>query len=196
MADEHRRASIVLSHSDAHVSDLRPSRKHPAVLRYKADTLELLGTANTQLSDGWGLTTRGSRNRLLATDGSAQVSTLDARTLRTVSAVTVRDAGRDVRLLNELEFIGGEVWANIWLTDCIARVDPKTGRLNGWLLMHGLRGSDVRSPGEDVLNGIAWDGGADGGRLFVTGKLWPKLYEIRVVETTGELDTARQACIR
>ena len=172
------------------------------VLRYNATSLALLGTAATQLSDGWGLASSVPPGddvaRLWATDGSSTLSSLDPVTLRTVASVTVTDGARPVRLLNELEVVGGAVWANIWLTDCIAMVDGLTGRVTGYLLMHGLRGSG-QTQGEDVLNGIAWDGGRD--RLFVTGKYWAHLYEVTIHPLlTGRpaehLARARTACVR
>jgi glutamine cyclotransferase len=93
--------------------------------------------------------------------------------------VTVRDAGQPVMRLNELEVIRGEIWANVWQTDLIARIDPQDGRVVGWIDLSGLLSpSDITAP-VDVLNGIAYD--AAGDRIFVTGKLWPKLFQIEVV---------------
>jgi glutamine cyclotransferase len=169
------------------------------VLRYNAATLALLGTAATQLKDGWGLASSGPGDgRLWATDGSATLSSLHPKTLRTVASVPVTDGGTPVRLLNELEVVGSAVWANIWLTDCIALIDGPSGHVSGYLLMHGLRGSSHQQ-GEDVLNGIAWD--ADGDRIFVTGKYWNHLYEVTIQPllggTPGErLARARAACVR
>jgi glutaminyl-peptide cyclotransferase len=81
--------------------------------------------------------------------------------------------------LNELEFIRGEVYANIWLTDDIVRIDPATGGVRGWIDLSGILPDELRTPTTDVLNGIAYD--IEGDRLFVTGKNWPMLYEIRLV---------------
>jgi glutamine cyclotransferase len=110
-------------------------------------------------------------------DGTANLRFLDPLTFREVKRIAVMEAGLPLDRLNELEFINGEVWANVWYTDFIVRIDPASGQVVGKLDLSGLyqsRGID------DVLNGIAWD--AEGQRLFVTGKLWPALYEVRVVE--------------
>ena len=93
--------------------------------------------------------------------------------------VTVTDEkGAPVKDLNELEFVKGEVWANVWTTDFIARIDPASGRVTGWIDLSGLL-DPHDAAGVDVLNGIAYD--AAGDRLFVTGKLWPKVFEVRLV---------------
>lgn len=125
--------------------------------------------------EGWGLTYDGSR--LIMSDGSETLRFLDPATLKQVGRLTVRDAGRPVEYLNELEIVRGEIFANVWQTDRIARISPKTGAVTGWIDLAGLL--DPRdAQGADVLNGIAYDAGKD--RLFVTGKLWPKLFEIRL----------------
>ena len=92
--------------------------------------------------------------------------------------MTVRDAGVPIDQLNELEFVRGEVWANVWHTNRIARIEPQTGRVVGWIDLSGLM-STYRLEAEAVLNGIAYDAATQ--RLFVTGKLWPRLFEIQVV---------------
>jgi glutamine cyclotransferase len=103
---------------------------------------------------------------------------LDPETFKEVGRVVVRDRGRPVQHVNELEFIHGEVWANIWQTNRLARINPKTGDVVAWVDLTGLLPrTDVLDPGA-VLNGIAYDAPTD--RIFVTGKLWPKLFEIRV----------------
>lgn len=158
---------------------------------YSAQTLAEVGAAATQLPDGWGVTDGLRDGQLIASDGSATLSTLDASTLATLSAVTVSDGGRPVARLNELELVRGEVWANVWLTDCIARIDPASGALRGWVLMHGVRGAEEAG---DVLNGIAWD--AAGERLLVTGKYWRRLFHIELVESDVSLAEARRRCIR
>ena len=94
----------------------------------------------------------------------------------------VKDAGVPVKDLNELEFVKGEILANIWRTDRVARISPKTGQVTGWIDLAGLLDPHDRA-GKDVLNGIAYDAAAD--RLFVTGKLWPKLFEVRIVPPGG-----------
>lgn len=124
-------------------------------------------------TEGWGLTHDGAH--LIMSDGSATLRFLDPRTFQAQREVLVTDGGRPVGLLNELEYVNGEVFANVWQTDWIARIDPQTGRVLGWIDLSGLLAPEERQ-GADVLNGIAYD--AQNGRLFVTGKLWPKLFEI------------------
>jgi glutamine cyclotransferase len=92
--------------------------------------------------------------------------------------IAVTDQGQPVSKLNELEWVKGEIWANVWESDQIARIDPATGRVTGWLNLTGLLPASDRHGKEDVLNGIAYD--AAGDRIFVTGKLWSKLYEIKL----------------
>ncbi len=126
--------------------------------------------------EGWALTTDGKS--LIFSDGSSSLKFLDPATFKEVRRITVTDAGKPVDQLNELEYIKGEIWANIWQANRIARIDPKTGRVNSWIDMNGLL-SIMESVGVDVLNGIAYDAKAD--RIFVTGKFWPKVFEITVV---------------
>lgn len=130
----------------------------------------------TYTGEGWGLTYDGTR--LIMSDGSDTLRFLDPKTFKETGRVQVKDGDRPVTQLNELEFIKGEVFANVWGTDRIARISPDTGRVTGWIDLRGLLGpQDAKNV--DVLNGIAYDAAAD--RLFVTGKWWPKLFEIRVV---------------
>jgi glutamine cyclotransferase len=127
--------------------------------------------------EGWGITT--DDQRLLMSDGSATLRVLDPTTFRVLDTLTVRSAGAPVRWLNELEYVEGEIYANVYGSDRIARISPKTGDVLGWIDLAGLlQGPQPLTP-EAVLNGIAYD--PEGKRLFVTGKLWPKLFEIRVV---------------
>jgi glutamine cyclotransferase len=133
----------------------------------------------TYAGEGWGLTQDG--RRLIMSDGTAALRFLDPVTRRESGRVTVTAAGRPVEHLNELEFIKGEVWANVWLTNRIAIIQPSTGRVRAWLDLSGLL-PPVNS-GHDVLNGIAYD--AAGDRVFVTGKLWPRLFEIRLRQGSG-----------
>ncbi|MCU0502831.1 MAG: glutaminyl-peptide cyclotransferase [Anaerolineae bacterium] len=126
----------------------------------------------TYTTEGWGLTYDGQR--LIMSDGSNTLYFRDPVTFEETGRVQVFDGATPVTLLNELEFIGGEVYANVWQTDRIARIEPQTGRVTAWIDLTGLR-----PPQTDVLNGIAYDAGQD--RLFVTGKLWPYLYEIALV---------------
>jgi glutamine cyclotransferase len=127
--------------------------------------------------EGWGLT--HDDTRLIMSDGTAQLRFLDPATLKESGRITVRDANGPVEHLNELEFVKGEIYANIWQTDRIARISPKDGRVTGWIDLSGLL-SPAEHSGVDVLNGIAYD--AAGDRLFVTGKLWPRVFEIRTVK--------------
>ncbi|MCB9544163.1 MAG: glutaminyl-peptide cyclotransferase [Myxococcales bacterium] len=125
--------------------------------------------------EGWGLAFDGAR--LVMSDGTARLRFLDPDSYAEIGDVTVRDAGRPVERLNELEVIDGEVFANVWFTDRIARIDPRDGRVAGWIDLSAIRPPEVR--GDDVLNGIAWD--AAGRRLLVTGKRWPVIYAVRLV---------------
>jgi glutamine cyclotransferase len=128
--------------------------------------------------EGWGLTHDGQS--LIMSDGTNQIRFLDPATLQTTRTVSVYDAlGAPVEKLNELEYIDGEIYANIWQTDRIVRIEPRSGKILGWIDLTGLLQTKDRSGEEDVLNGIAYD--PAGKRLFVTGKLWPKLFEIEIV---------------
>lgn len=126
--------------------------------------------------EGWGLA--AGPDSLILSDGTADLRFLDPETFREIRRVTVRDGGVPIDQLNELEFVRGEVWANVWHTDRIARIDRRTGRVAGWIDLSGLM-SMYRLDAESVLNGIAYDPASQ--RLFVTGKMWPKLFEIQVV---------------
>lgn len=158
----------------------------------------------TYAGEGWGLTCDGSR--LILSDGTAKLRWLDTRTFRIVRELVVTHQGRPLGHLNELEYVRGEIFANVWQTDRIARISPETGAVTGWIDLGGLSsemGTDtkfvpisdksvpvavagsetgpVSAPPEiDVLNGIAYDERGD--RLFVTGKHWPKLFEIRLMQ--------------
>jgi glutamine cyclotransferase len=126
--------------------------------------------------EGWGLTTDG--NRLVMSDGTATIRFLDPATFRETGRIQVTDRGRPVIYLNELEMVKGEIFANIWQTDRIARINPQTGQVVGWIDLSGLLDQRELQFGA-VLNGIAYDARAD--RLFVTGKLWPRLFEIKLL---------------
>ncbi|WP_027877006.1 glutaminyl-peptide cyclotransferase [Meiothermus cerbereus] len=133
----------------------------------------------TYQTEGWGLTHDGQR--LIMSDGSAQLFFLNPRTLRPERTLTVRAGGQPVTRLNELEYIQGRIWANIWMTHRIAIINPQSGNVEAWLDLTGLSLlAQARNPNPDaVLNGIAYD--SQNQRIFVTGKLWPFLFEIEVV---------------
>lgn len=130
--------------------------------------------------EGWGLTHDGAH--LIMSDGSASLRYLDPATLQETRRLRVRDQDGPVEQLNELEYVRGEIYANVWQTERIARISPKDGRVTGWIDLSGLL-SPMERGGADVLNGIAYDAAAD--RLFVTGKWWPRLFEIKVVPRGG-----------
>jgi glutamine cyclotransferase len=125
--------------------------------------------------EGWGITHDGKE--LIVSDGTAMLRFLDPATLEETHRVAVTEDGVPVTKLNELEYIDGEVWANVWYTNYIVRIDPATGKVLSKLDLAMLH---PQNSDDDVLNGIAWDSEAK--RLFVTGKLWPRLYEIHVSE--------------
>ncbi len=128
--------------------------------------------------EGWGLTHDGTN--LIMSDGSDELRILDPTTFKEQRRVKVTAVGKPVPQLNELEYVKGEIFANVWQTDYVARIDPKTGIVGGWIDLRGLLSPRERAT-TDVLNGIAYDAAAD--RLFVTGKLWPKLFEIVLKRT-------------
>jgi glutamine cyclotransferase len=128
-------------------------------------------------TEGWGLTHDGER--LIMSDGTPTLHFLDPETLEEIGRIEVYDQDSPVPKLNELEYIQGEIYANVWQTDRIARIDPHTGQVVGWIDLSGLLSPEDYSQPLDVLNGIAYDSKND--RLFVTGKLWPKLFEIELV---------------
>ena len=128
--------------------------------------------------EGWGITYDGER--FVMSDGSSTLYFRDKVTFEELGRVIVRDEDSQVRYLNELEFVKGEIYANIWQEDRIARIDPASGRVTAWIDLEGLLQPESARTGADVLNGIAWDAVSD--RLYVTGKYWPSLYEIRLVE--------------
>jgi len=117
-------------------------------------------------------------------DGTAELRFWDPETLKETGRITVTADGRPVTELNELEWVKGEIYANVYQTDRIARIDPATGKVVGWIDASGLLTSADRNDQTDVLNGIAYD--AKGDRLFVTGKRWPKLFEIKLLKRTAQ----------
>jgi len=125
--------------------------------------------------EGWGITHDGKR--IIMSDGTSVLHVLDPKDFHETAIIRVYDERGPVTGLNELEYVQGAIFANVWPTDNIAVIDPGTGRVKAWVDLRGLLAKSD-SPGVDVLNGIAYD--ARGDRLFVTGKLWPKLFEIRL----------------
>lgn len=145
---------------------------------YERATFNLISKIYYQ-TQGWGLTTVG--DRIAMSDGSNIIYFYEPELFTVESRIEVYDNEKAVDQLNELEYINGEIWANIWMTDLIARIDPITGKVNSYIDLSMIFPDSKRTEvNADVLNGIAYD--ASGNRIFVTGKRWPKLYEIRVVE--------------
>ena len=143
---------------------------------YDKKTFQLLGGFNYP-TDGWGITHDG--NRLIMSDGTSTLRLLDPQTFKEVARIEVHSTDGPVTRLNELEYVKGEIYANVWRTDRIARISPQTGKVLGWIELGGLLSPEDRGRRIDVLNGIAYDAKND--RLFVTGKLWPKLFEIELI---------------
>jgi len=141
---------------------------------YDRRTLERKGSF-AYSGEGWGITTDGSR--LITSDGSAVLRFFDPVLLKETGRLTVHASTVAVTNLNELEYVRGEILANIWQTQMIARIDPKTGQIRGWIDLTGI----IDDHDVGVMNGIAYDSATD--RLFVTGKLWPKLFEIKIDAT-------------
>ena len=147
---------------------------------YRQPTFQRLRNFN-YAGEGWGLANDGQQ--IYMSDGTAQIRCWDPVNLQEKRRFTVRDHGQPVMNLNELEFVRGELYANVWQTDRIARISPADGRVLGWIDLAGLLSEADRAESVDVLNGIAYD--VLGDRLFVTGKLWPKLFEIKLVPKAG-----------
>ena len=144
---------------------------------YDIDTFGLQRTI-TYSGQGWGLTS--DNTSFILSDGSATLRFLDPQTFREVRRVRVTDAGLPVNHLNELEYIRGEIFANIWMENRIARIDPQSGNVISWINLNSLVPPEHRNSTEAVLNGIAYDASMD--RIFVTGKRWPRLYELDIIE--------------
>jgi glutamine cyclotransferase len=142
---------------------------------YDRATLQLRRTLPLA-GEGWGLTQDAAA--LIVSDGTHVLRFLDPETLKEVRRIAVTDVGAPVTQLNELEYVRGEIYANVWHSDRIAVISPESGHVTAWIDLKGLITTGYRLDPEAVLNGIAYD--SDGDRLFVTGKLWPRLFEIRV----------------
>lgn len=143
---------------------------------YDINSFERIGEFSYP-GEGWALTR--DDKRIMMSDGTSFIRFLDPDTLKETGRIEVTDHGVPVRNLNELEWVKGELLANVWQTTRIARIDIKTGNVVGWIELAGLlKEAGVTGTQDDVLNGIAYDAVDD--RLFVTGKLWPKLFEIKL----------------
>jgi glutamine cyclotransferase len=143
---------------------------------YDQTSFDLIQTFNYP-TEGWGIT--HDDKKLIMSDGTANLYFLDPDSLSEIGRVRVTEKGAPVERLNELEYIKGFVYANIWQTDRIAIINPSTGQIVGWVDLSGLMKPEFRTNGMDVLNGIAYD--AEHDRLFITGKKWSKLFEIKLV---------------
>jgi len=150
--------------------------QHHVGFIYNAQTFEQIGKFNYE-DEGWGLTNDG--HSLILSDGSNRLRFIDPDSFRVTKTIAVfDDSGKPLKELNELEYVDGQVYANIWHDNRIVIVDPQHGRITGWIDLGGLlQPGDVQDP-EAVLNGIAYD--AAGKRLFITGKLWPRIFEIKL----------------
>ena len=144
---------------------------------YDVQSFSDLATFN-YAGQGWGLTTDG--HSLIMSNGSNRLSFFNPTTMAIERTIDVFESGRALTMLNELEYINGEIFANVWLTDRIVRIDPANGSLKSWIDMSGLLPPSERLSSDNVLNGIAFDQAT--GRIFVTGKRWPKLFEIKITE--------------
>ena len=142
---------------------------------YDLETFDKVGEFDYS-GEGWGLTTDGKH--LYMSDGSEKIYVLDPETFRRIRTIEVYTDQSKVAYVNEMEWIKGEIWANVYMTDTIIRIDPQTGAVTGAIDMSGLLSEADVTPATDVLNGIAYD--ARTGRIFVTGKNWNKLFEISV----------------
>src|SRR2546427_9073815 len=143
---------------------------------YDTSSFRLMGSFKYS-GEGWGMTNDGKQ--IYMSDGTSQLRVWDPATLKEVRRITVKDGIREVPSLNELEFVRGEILANVWQTDRITRISPTDGKVLGWIDLSRILSKTDRPGIESVLNGIAYD--AAGDRLFITGKLWPKLFEIKLV---------------
>jgi glutamine cyclotransferase len=130
----------------------------------------------TYFGEGWGLTTDGSR--LYMSNGTSSITVHDPEGFRVVRSISITFNGNPVTNLNELEWVQGEIWANVWQTDKIVRINPETGIVTGIIDVSGILPNAKRTPTTDVFNGIAWD--STNGRIYVTGKNWPSVFQIEI----------------
>jgi glutaminyl-peptide cyclotransferase len=149
---------------------------------YDRATFRLLRTFRYD-GEGWGLT--HDAKSLILSDGTSTLRFYNPDTFKELRLITVTDRGKPVKNLNELEYIHDEIYANVWHTDRIARISPATGRVVGWIDLKGLMPRSRLSNDEAVLNGIAYD--APHNRLFVTGKLWPNIFEVALIPEKAKL---------
>jgi glutamine cyclotransferase len=149
--------------------------QHQLGFVYNAESFEKVGEFSYQ-GEGWGIANDGSS--LIISDGTNRIRFLDPDNFKVNRTISVLDGPTPIASLNELEYVHGEIYANIWHKELIARIDPRTGLVVGWIDLTGLRALSNANDQEAVLNGIAYDEAND--RLFVTGKLWSKLFEIRI----------------
>ena len=147
---------------------------------YAQDSMQRQRTFNYS-GEGWALTNDGQQ--IYMSDGSAEIRVWDPATLQEKRRIKVHEGTAPVERVNELEWVNGEIYANVWMTDDVLRISPKDGRVLGKIHLAGLLDAKTREQ-VDVLNGIAYD--AMGGRLFVTGKFWPKLFEIQIVRKNSK----------
>ena len=143
---------------------------------YDKETFQLLKQFNYP-NEGWGITS--DDKNLIMSDGSKTLTFLDPITFKKIKTIDVYSSQKRVKNLNELEYINGEIYANIWKSDFIVKINPSTGKVTGWIDLRNLL-TQVERKRTDVLNGIAYDN--EKNRLFVTGKLWPKLFEIELIQ--------------
>jgi glutamine cyclotransferase len=150
--------------------------KSRLVLVYNKDNLQGLEYFRIP-GQGWGLTTDG--DNLIYSDGSDQLHYLSPQTKRITHSIKVTENGLPLRQINEMEWIEGQIWANIWQSNRIVMIDPKSGVVSAAINLHGLLPVEERQAGTDVLNGIAWN--PDDGSVWVTGKRWPWMYQIELI---------------
>src|SRR5689334_25143589 len=149
--------------------------QHHVGFIYDAQTFERTGQFNYD-TEGWGLTTDGQS--LILSDGSSRIRFINPADFKVTKTINVVDGTRAIDQLNELEWVNGEIYANVWHDNRIAVIDPQSGHINSWIDLKGLMQPGELQDQEAVLNGIAYD--QTNNKLFVTGKLWPRLFEIRV----------------